>query len=321
MEEAARQFIRAIRGRRSQVAFSRRLGYRGNVAAKWEGGHRFPTFGETLRAATLMGIDVPGALARFHAASADSWDPENPAVIHPWLTALQGRTSQMQLAESAQLSRQQVGRVLSGRANGRLPLVLTLLQAMTGRMPDLIAELVDIAQVPAVAREAEARKALARLAFAHPWSPAARAWLGAQKRVPVDQAAHRLSGVLGLSEADADVLIEAMVSSGAASVVRGQLRPAPETTVEIHATAEDVQKLRTHWSGVTADRVAQGAANDLFSFNVFAVSREDLGRIREAQRRFYREVRSIIADSPPEVPAMLVIHTAAWPDPGSETDA
>ena len=312
MEEASRQFIRAIRGRRSQVAFSRRLGYRGNVAAKWEGGHRFPTFGETLRACTLMGIDVPAALHRFHAASAHLWDPQNPGEIDLWLTSLQGRSSQMQIAESAGLSRQQVGRVLSGRANGRLPLVLSLLHAMTGRMPDLIAELVDIAKVPAIAREAEARKALARLAFAHPWSPAARAWLGAQQKVPVGEAAGRLANVLGLSLAEAGALVNAMVSSGAASVTRGQLRPAPETTVEIHATAEDIHRLRSHWSKVTSDRVAAGDNDDLFSFNVFAVSRDDLVNIREAQRRFYREIRSIVADSPPEVPAMLVIHTAAW---------
>ena len=53
-----------MRGKRSQVALSRRLGYRGNVVAKWEGGSRSPTFGEMLRACARIGIDVPGALRR-----------------------------------------------------------------------------------------------------------------------------------------------------------------------------------------------------------------------------------------------------------------
>ena len=191
-------------------------------------------------------------------------------------------------------------------------MVLSLIHAMTGRMPDLIGEMVPIQEVPALAREAEARKALARLAFAHPWSPAARAWLGTQKKLTVDEAPQRLSDDLGLPLKQAAALIEALVSSGAARVERKQLKPAPRVTVEIDATAEDVQLVRAHWARVSADRVAAGAQGDLFSFNVFAVGRDDLARIREAQRRFYREVRAIVAESPPEVPAMLVVHTAAW---------
>ena len=312
MDEAARQLMRAIRGPRSQVAFSRKLGYRGNVAAKWEGGHRFPTFGEMLRACLASRIEVAEALKRFHEASADEWDSAEPTAIHRWLCALQGRTTQALLAERAGLSRQQVGRLLSGRAQGRLPQVLALLQAMTGRMPDLIGALVDIEQVPAVSAQVQARRALARLAFSHPWSPAARAWLGAQKRVPMAEAALRLSRTLGLPESEAEALIEALVTAEAATVVRGTLRPAERASVEIRPTADDIQRLRAHWARVTADRVERASGDDLYSFNVFAVSRADLERIREAQRRFYREVRAIVAESPPEVPALLSIHTAVW---------
>jgi hypothetical protein len=314
MQLAARQLMRAIRGHRSQVAFSRRLGYRGNVAAKWEGGHRFPTFGEMLRASSRTGVDVAAALVRFHAPSAALWNPKEPEVIHPWLASLRGQSSQTVLAERSGLSRQQVGRMLSGRAQGRLPQVLTLLHTMTGRMPDLIGHLVPIGEVPAIAKEAEARRALARLAFAHPWSPAARAWLGTQGRVPVNEAPHRLAEALGLSTESARVLIDALVTSGAAREERNHLRPSPRVTVEIDASSEDLQQVRAHWAQVSADRMARGAPGDLFSFNVFAVGREDLIRIQEAQRRFYREVRAIVADSPPEVPAMLVVHTAAWTD-------
>jgi len=267
-----------------------------------------------LRACGRVGIDVPEALARFHAPSARLWDPSEPEVIHPWLSALRGQFSQAILADRAQLSRQQVGRMLSGRSRGRLPLVLGLIHAMTGRMPDLIGQMVPIREVPAVAREAEARKALARLAFAHPWSPAARAWLGTQKKLPIEEAPQRLSAALNLPLERAEGLIDALVSSGAARIERKQLRPAPRVTVEIDATQEDVQRVRAHWAEVSAERVASGARGDLFSFNVFAVGRDDLVKIREAQRRFYREVRAIVAESPPEIPAMLVVHTAAWGD-------
>jgi len=309
---AARQFIRAIRGKRSQVAFSRRLGYRGNVAAKWEGGHRFPTFAETLRAASRCGIDVPAALERFHAASAPLYDPED---IAPWLQALRGRANQSTLAQRTGLSRQQVGRMLSGRSRGRLPEVMALLDAMTGRLPDLVGSLVPIENVASLAREAAVRTTLARLAISHPWSPAAQAWLDTRGRVPTKSAPAELSAAIGVSEAEAGDLLKVLVAAGAALRVRGTYRPAPPTAVELQATAEDFQAMRAHWAQVSAARVERGEPGDLFSFNVFAIGRDDLVKVREAQRRFYREVRAIVADSPPEVPAMLIVHTAAFEDP------
>jgi hypothetical protein len=93
-------------------------------------------------------------------------------------------------------------------------------------------------------------------------------------------------------------------------VARGKLRPASRATVEISASADDVKRLRGHWARVSADRMADQPPGDLFSFNVFAVKRDDLERIKQAQRRFYREVRAIVSESEPEVVALLVVHTA-----------
>jgi hypothetical protein len=56
--------------------------------------------------------------------------------------------------------------------------------------------------------------------------------------------------------------------------------------------------------------MARADGDDLFSFNVFAASRDDVEKIRLAQRRFYREVRAIVADSEPEVVMLLTAHTA-----------
>lgn len=303
-----------MRGPRSQVALSRRLGYRGNVVAKWEGGQRSPTFGEILRASARLGIDVPAALRRFHAPSADAWDPATPEEIGPWLRALQGQTSQALLAERTGLSRQQIGRVLSGRTQGRLPMVMVVIDALTGRLPDLVAELVPMDQVPLLARQAQVRQALSRLAFAHPWSSAAQAWLGCRGEVKASGAAELLARDLGIGLDGAIALVDALVEAGVAEIVRGRLRPAPATTVEVSATDDDLKRLRAHWARVGMERMEARAPGDLFSFNVFAVSREDLAKIRESQRRFYREVRAIVAESPPEVVAMLLIHTAALVD-------
>ena len=42
-ETLAKELIRALRGKRSQVALSRRLRYGSNVVRTWEAGRRFPS--------------------------------------------------------------------------------------------------------------------------------------------------------------------------------------------------------------------------------------------------------------------------------------
>src|SRR5262245_3844072 len=128
MDDLARQLVRALRGSDSAIRFSRRLGYRTNVVAKWEQGRQQPTFGEVLRGASRLGTDVRAALARFHREAAAAFDPSRPLEIHGWLQALVGRQSQAELAQRVGFSRHQVGRLLRGDARGRLPEVLALIE-------------------------------------------------------------------------------------------------------------------------------------------------------------------------------------------------
>src|SRR5436190_4518008 len=65
-EIIAAQLIRALRGRRSQAALSRRLGYRSNVFYTWESGRRWPTAARFLRFARMAGLDLRAIVKRFH---------------------------------------------------------------------------------------------------------------------------------------------------------------------------------------------------------------------------------------------------------------
>jgi transcriptional regulator with XRE-family HTH domain len=64
-QQAARDLVRALRGRRSQRALSRRLGYTTNVIYTWEAGRRWPTAAEALRLAERTGVELRAALTRF----------------------------------------------------------------------------------------------------------------------------------------------------------------------------------------------------------------------------------------------------------------
>src|SRR5687767_16029369 len=108
MRAAASQFLRAVRGSRSQIAFARKLGYRANPITDWENGRRFPTAAEALRAASRAGIDVSASLARFHAAIPPSLAELSAGAseqLAVWLCALRGSTPIGAIAERSGRSR------------------------------------------------------------------------------------------------------------------------------------------------------------------------------------------------------------------------
>jgi hypothetical protein len=63
-EAAAKELLRALRGRRSQVAPSRRLKHRSNVLYAWEAGLRAPTATGFLDLAKRVDIDTEAGSRR-----------------------------------------------------------------------------------------------------------------------------------------------------------------------------------------------------------------------------------------------------------------
>src|SRR5688500_10932505 len=100
-EAVSGELLRALRGPRSQNAWSRRLGYKSNVAYAWESGRRWPTAAETFRAARRAGADLDGALTRFYGRPPpwlESVDPTSPEGAARLLDDLRGQTSVTDLA-------------------------------------------------------------------------------------------------------------------------------------------------------------------------------------------------------------------------------
>src|SRR5688500_1534801 len=172
----ARSVMRLLRGRRSQPLFSRRLGYRTNVAYAWESGRRSPTAAEMLRAAALVGVDVRAALAPFFyrhlPETIAALDPTSPELVAALLRDLRGPAPMRILAERTGLSRSSISRILAGRTEPRLPTFFRLVDAVSRRLLDLLAGLVDVAQIPAAREEWTRLDALRRLAFENPLSVA-----------------------------------------------------------------------------------------------------------------------------------------------------
>ena len=321
MEPTASEFLRALRGSRSQQQLARRLGYVGNPITEWERGRRFPNVHEALEVARVCGLDVAAAFARF-APSVPLERRGSRFAIAAWLSAVRGGTSMVELAQRAQRSRYSVGRWLSGKATPRLPDFLRLLDAITGRLPDWLAEFVPIEQVPSLASRHAAARAARRLAFDAPWTEAILRLLETtsyRRQRGLDD--RWLAEHLGISVETVRSGIDHLLMAG---LVRRQGRhyvaEAP-ATVDTHAPRAALASLKQHWSRVAAERVATARDQDLFAYNVVSVAAADLQRIKQLLRATFREIRSIVAGSAPEeVAALINLQLVAFV-PAAEEDA
>ncbi len=315
MELVARQLVRAVRGGRSQEAFSRRLGYRSNPVADWEAGRRFPVASEFLRACRLARIDLDTAFLRFRPEEAPALGEADDEGVAAWLDALRGSTAINELSERLDVSRYAVSRWLKGATRPRLPDFLRLVEVLTDRLSDLVVELVDIDAVPALQDVHRERHASRTLAFEEPWTEAILRALEtrAYRHLP----AHLPGWIAGRLGIELDTELRCLERLDAAGVIArdedGRWQPVGALTVDTRADPEGTLRLKHHWASLGVQRASAPREGDLVSYNVVGVSRDDLERIREAHIRYFHEVRQIVAQSEPvEVAALVNIQLMTW---------
>jgi transcriptional regulator with XRE-family HTH domain len=313
----ARQFLRAVRGRRSQVAFARRLGYASNVAAEWESGRREPSAASALGACAGSGIDVPRALARFNAATSQLMPVQGKGRyarvegvdVASWLRAHRARLRATEVAQRTGLSESKLSRIFSGKSGVSLSDFFAIVQATTGRVTDLIAALVDVGLVPEAAGIHARVEASRELAFAEPWTSAVIAVLDteAYRASPLASRVF-VAGQLGIESALASRCLNSLRMAGLIRKRRGKYRVVDALTIDTRDPAR-AASLRRHWASVSTARLESPGSRDAFAYNVFSVSRADFERIRELQKQYFREARAIVAGSTnPEVAGLLTLH-------------
>lgn len=293
-EKAASQLLRAVRGNRSQVAFSRRLGYRSNPVADWEAGRRFPTASELLRASEKAGTDIEAAFSAFDRATARYLGEADDQGVADWLAAWRGGRTLHEVAERCDRSRYAVGRWLNGSTRPRVPDFLRLVQALTGRATDLVAELVDAESVPALTPLRARSEALRALQQDVPWAGALLMLL--QSAPYRDLPGHRTGwlarrlGIPGEEEVRSLQLLEA-----AGAVAWDGIRYRAHDWLDLH-THRDGDGL-DHWHKVAAQRMARPGDEDRFSGMVFLTDDEGYARVQEAVRKALQAVGTPVEKS------------------------
>lgn len=303
-ETLSSDVLRALRGRRSQEAFARRVGCRPHTVYTWEAGRSFPTAARMFGAAHAVGVDLGAALQRFHRWSSGqpgSFDIDTPQGVAGLLGELRGAASISSVATAVARSRYAVARWLHGKAQPRVPDFFRLVDAMTLRLVDFVACLVDPKEVPTIAERHRGLEAMRAAAYDLPWS---HAFLRALELVDYRSLpAHEpgwLANCLGLPLDLETQCLQLLEAGGQVVFKDGRYCPAGVALVDTGQDPAGARRLRDFFSQVGATRLqasTEGSASS--AYNLFGISRVDLERIRALQRTYFREVRSIVAQSTP----------------------
>lgn len=300
-EIIAAELVRAVRGRRSHAAFSKRIGYRSNITRRWAAGECWPTAADFLAACTQVKPSTAELYATFDRrapAWLDPTAPFSPASVARFLNEQRGETPIGVLAERTGFNRYSVSRWLKGTAQPRLPELLCLVEATSRRVLDFIACIVDPALMPSCKDEWATLCAARSVAYDSPWSHAVLHALELEGYRAVSAARSRawLARCLGISIAEVDASLAALVRSRQIRKHRGKWRADRVVAVDTSADVVRGRALKAAWTKVAAERLAAGAPGS-FGYSVFAISRPDLQRLRGLQLQYVRAMQSLIADS------------------------
>jgi hypothetical protein len=298
----ARELLRALRGRRSQPAFSKRLGYKSNVVYRWESGRAWPTAAGTLRAAERVGVDLRAGLKRFYRAE-PAWVTKtaiaSPEGVSQLLRDLRGTAPVVTLARRSGKNRFAVARWLKGETEPRLPEFLDLVGAASLRLLDFLSVLVDPAQLPSVARAWTELQFARESAYTMPWSHAVLRVLElGEYRALRCHVPGWIASRLGISDEEEQRCLELLATTRQIRRSRRRWVVDEGRTVDTRMDPKRSSEVKAWWTRVALDRMAEGQEHDA-SYNLFSVSRADLARIREMHQDFFQRIRSVIAESAP----------------------
>jgi hypothetical protein len=295
----ASEIMRSLRGtKRSRPGFSRRLGYRSNIAQRWETGLCWPTATSFFDICAQVGLDAKARIAKFlrreppWLASVDLASPSGVAAL---LGELRGHARVSDIAQRSATNRFSVARWLKGTAIPKLPELLRVIDACSRRALDFVAAFVDPATLPSVAASWQQLELARDLAYTHPLSHAVSRALELQSH-PGGRTEAELARKLGISLDQVQSSLALLAASGQVRKTRHGWAPRRHALVDTGADPARARALKLDWARLAIDRLSGGAPGHC-GYSLFAISHQGLQQLREVQLAYVREMQSIIAAS------------------------
>jgi transcriptional regulator with XRE-family HTH domain len=298
-ERLAAEFVRVLRGKRSQMGLSKKLGYRSNMVYRWESGESWPTASAFFTRCQRIGLDVRAAFGSMFARTPE-WleklEPASTRALGEFLEQCRGRTSILEVSAAVQINRYTVSRWLKGTAQPRLPDFFKIVEATSQRLLDLLSHWVDPERLPSARQRWRELERARSLAYEQPWAHAVLRvlQLGAYNARP--RGAAWIADRLGLPVQDAENGLHALEAAGQVTRKGRRWVPRAVERLDMGRDAPRSRALKLFWTKVAAERLAADGPG-MFGYSLFEVSREDLVKLRGIQLDYVRAMQHVIANS------------------------
>ncbi len=295
--QLAREAARALRGPLSQSECSRRLGYQSNVMHRWESGTCLPKASVFLRACEDMGRGEHAAVRFLNRRPA--WLTQHAFAtkegVRLFLGELLAGASQRELAARMGKSRFQVMRVISGGAEPNLAFFLHLVDETSHRALDLLSMYFDVERFPSFGHAWRQLELARAVAYDEPWSHAV---LRALELDPKRhwKSARWVSGKIGLPVEQVRTALEKLAAAGQVRKRKHSYRLVRASLVDTSRDPTRARRLRLDWCKAATARLERGTPG-FFGYDLFAVSREDLLKLRDLQSQYVRAMQQLISAS------------------------
>jgi transcriptional regulator with XRE-family HTH domain len=299
-EAVTADFLRVLRGRRSQMGLSRVLGYRSNIVYRWESGQCWPTAAAFLARCRKLDIDIGGALVALIPRRRQwlaEYDPASPGGLAAFLDELRSGTPIGELARAAGVNRFTVSRWLKGSAQPRLPDFFRMVEAASRRLLDLLSHWVDPERLPSARAHWRRLERARRLAYEQPWAHAVlRVLQLTDYREGPARETRWIADRLGVASEEVERGLAALQRSGQIVREHGRWLPQSVERVDTGKDPERARALKLHWTHVAVERAASGGPGS-FGYSLFEVSRADLQKLAALHVDYVRAMQHIVSNS------------------------
>ncbi len=144
----------------------------------------------------------------------------------------------------------------------------------------------------------EAVEAQRGLAYEQPWSQPVLRALELKNHKGLNQVAH-IASALKLDAKEVEACLAQLRRAKLVRRVAGRWSVPRVLGVDTAADAAGNLSLKRHWAQVAKTRIQSfdGTGASLFSYNLIAVSADDLQRIRQLHATYFEQVRTIVSES------------------------
>ncbi|MEI9953359.1 MAG: DUF4423 domain-containing protein [Pseudomonadota bacterium] len=296
-EQVAGELIRSLRGRQSQAAFSRRIGYRSNIVSRWEAQQAFPTASRFLEVFAKVRPRETAPLRRFFPrlpVGLAQLELSSRQAVAAFLTELKGRTPILSVARESGFNRYSVSHWLSGDTEPRLPQFLCLVEVLSRRLLDFLACCTDPQRMSSVSAAWKRLGLMREAAYTMPWSHAVLRALELEQSAEPQLA--WLLDRLGISEQVLTEALSVLERTGQVTKVRGRWSPTRIMSVNTAQDRTRAHALKVSWTQTALERMRANAPGN-YGYSIFSISKADLTRMRDVHLEYVRAMQQIIAES------------------------